>query len=155
MIVTEAEGAYQLSERSGRSNVARHQLRDPDDGYALVEMLVSLVILSLALGTFFEAISIGLQNTARAERLAKAGMLAQSLLARVGSELPLQPGVTKGRFDATYRWQLLTTSYGDESDRRAWPVAAYLVQADVMWSDGIRERSVTLMTLRLGSKDIP
>lgn len=136
-------------------HVAYTHAQKGEDGFALVELLVSLVILALALGTAFEAISIGLRNTAKAERLAKASSLAQSLLARTGSEIRLQSGIITGEFNASFRWKLHTTPYGEDADRKAWPVNAYTVQAEVTWSEGTREQSVTLTTLRLGPKGQP
>lgn len=156
MSVSRTERALPFPRRLARLfHRMRHQPQGGEDGFALVELLVALVILALALGTAFEAISMGLRNTAKAEQLAKASSLAQSLLARAGTEIPLQPGVTSGQFDNNFRWQLQTTPYGDDADRKAWPVNAYTVQAEVTWNEGMREQSVTLTTLRLGPKGQP
>jgi hypothetical protein len=43
--------------------------------------------------------------------------------------------------------------YGDGSDRRDWPVAAHQILAEVLWRDGLQERSIVLTTLRLGPKE--
>jgi len=122
-------------------------------GFALVEMLASLAILALALGTLFAVLSDGARRTGHAERLAEAGLHAQSLLARVGPEIPLTQGVTAGELPNGLRWQLRIEPYGDAADRRAWLTGAYKVTAEVAWNDGVKERSLTLATLRLGAKE--
>jgi hypothetical protein len=33
--------------------------------------------------------------------------LAEFLLARIGTEIPLRPGTTTGRFDRDHRWRLV------------------------------------------------
>ena len=122
-------------------------------GFALVEVLASLAILALALGVLFAVLSDAARRTSHAERLAEASLHAQSLLARVGPEMPLTQGVTAGELPNGLRWQLRIEPYGDAADRRAWLTGAYKVSAEVAWNDGEKERSLTLATLRLGAKE--
>jgi hypothetical protein len=94
-----------------------------------------------------------MRQTGRAETVAEAGSLAQSLLAKIGAELPLRDGQIDGQSDHGFRWRVQIVPYGDGTDRREWPVAAHQVLAEVLWSDGLQERSLVLTTLRLGPKD--
>jgi hypothetical protein len=80
-------------------------------------------------------------------------MLAQSLLARVGTELPLRQGEFTSQYSSRYRWSLRVTPIGDTQDFRELPVGAYTIVAEVFWGDGMQERSIALQTLRIGPKD--
>ncbi|MHB1303873.1 MAG: prepilin-type N-terminal cleavage/methylation domain-containing protein [Acidiphilium sp.] len=77
----------------------------PTEGFTLLEVLVALVILGLALGMVSGVIS---DSLARAERVATdehAVVLADSLLAGLGRDMPLRPGVRGGRKDGLV-WRL-------------------------------------------------
>ena len=122
-------------------------------GFTVVEVIVALAILALSLAVLLSVISNGIQYADRAEKLARAGTLAQSLLAKVGTELPIQPGLTAGEFSEGFRWRVRAEPYGDAIDRQQWPVAAYTVSVEVLWGEGREERSVALSTLRLAPKE--
>jgi prepilin-type N-terminal cleavage/methylation domain-containing protein len=127
--------------------------RHGEAGLTLPEVIAALVILAISLGTLFPLLSDSLRRTGQAEAMAEAGSLAQSLLAGVGAELAIQPGITTGEFPNGYRWSLQIEPYGDGGDQRAWPVAAYTVSAVVAWGDGVQEQSLSLSTLRLAPKE--
>jgi general secretion pathway protein I len=127
--------------------------QDQEAGFTLPEIVAALAILTLSLSVLLGLISDGLRRTSRAETLAEASTQAQSLLARVGTELPLRPGTTTGELANGFRWRLEIEPYGDAADRRSWPVAARTVTATIAWGDGLQERTVVLTTLRLGSKE--
>lgn len=126
---------------------------DKEAGFTLPEIVVALAILALSLSPLFGLLSDALRRTGQAEAMAEAGSLAQSLLARVGTELPILPGTTTGEFANGIRWRLQMDPYGDAGDRGAWPVAAYTISAEIAWADGVHERSVALSTLRLAPKE--
>jgi general secretion pathway protein I len=132
-----------------------------DAGFALIEVIAALAILALSLGVLLSAISDGIRRTGQAEKMAEAGSLAQSLLAKVGTELPVQQGQTAGELADGLRWRLRMEPYGDSVDRQQWPLGAFTVSAEVTWGDaGIwgdhgQEHSVTLTTLRLAAKEAP
>jgi general secretion pathway protein I len=122
-------------------------------GFTVVEVVAALTILSIALGVLLNIMSNSIGQTGRAETTAQAEALALSLLARIGTELPLHDGVITGQADERFRWQVDIASYGDGTDRREWPVAAHQVSAEVWWRDGVQERSLALTSLRLGPKE--
>jgi len=122
-------------------------------GFTVVEVVVALAILALALGVLLNVTSDSLRRTERAETIAEAGSLAQSLLAETGVELPLRDGETTGETDRGFRWRVYIEPYGDGIDQREWPIAAHQVLAEVSWRDGPLERSLVLTTLRLGPKE--
>jgi general secretion pathway protein I len=123
-----------------------------EDGFTLVEVIVALAILALGIGGLTAMISTSLQQTAVAARTSEAGSLAQSLLARVGRELPIREEEQQGEFANGYGWTLRTSIYGDAREREEWPVGAYKIFAQVEWQDGGMRRVYALETLRLGPK---
>jgi general secretion pathway protein I len=122
-------------------------------GFTLVEVIVAMAILSVALGSLMTMIGNALRQTGQADRMAEAGSLAQSLLARLGPELPLAERQDAGQFDDGFHWRLNSQRFGDAGDRQQWPMNAYKVSVEVTWHDGFRERSFALTTLRLGPKE--
>jgi general secretion pathway protein I len=122
---------------------------DSELGFALVEVVVALAILALALGVILGVISNGVRQTDNARKLVEAGQLAQSLLARLGTDMPIAPGQTTGEFAGGYRWRMRTEPYGPAPDRASGAIAAYTVSVEVLWGEGAPERSVQLTTLRL------
>ena len=122
-------------------------------GFTLVEVITAIAILSVALGSLMSMIGNALRQTGQADRLTEARSLAQSLLARLGPELPLGEHQDAGQFDNGFHWRLNSERFGDAGDRQQWPMSAYKVSVEVGWHDGLRERSVVLTTLRLGAKE--
>jgi general secretion pathway protein I len=120
-------------------------------GFTLPEIIAALAMLALSLGGIFAVLSDGLRRTGQAEASAEASALAQSLLATMGSEVPLRPGTQTGEFGERYRWQLEISPYDEASDARAWPIAAYTVTAEVTTRAG--EQLVRLSSLHLGPRE--
>jgi general secretion pathway protein I len=122
-------------------------------GFTVVEVVAALTILSLALAVLLNIMSNSIGQTSRAETATQAEALALSLLAKIGTELPLRDGEITGQADEQFHWHVYIAPYGDGSERREWPVAAHQVSAEVLWRDGVTERSLALTTLRLGPKE--
>ncbi len=121
-------------------------------GFTLVEVIVALAILSVGLGVLLGSISGSLRQTAQAARMAEASTLAQSLVAEVGTELPITSEERTGEFPNGYRWHLQMLPYGSAEERQEWPVGAYVISTEVAWEEGADRRSYALTTLRLGPK---
>src|ERR1700682_1534177 len=130
----------------------RHRMRR-DRGFTLVEVVVAIAILALMAGVIFRVNSDSIRNIHRADALADASALAQSLVAKVGIEIPLREGETRGQSGAGLQWRMQMKRYGDAADRAQWPLAAYTVTAEVTLRGGPETQPVALMTLRLGPKE--
>jgi general secretion pathway protein I len=124
-----------------------------NSGFTLVEVVVAIAILALMAGVIFRVNSDSIRNVHRADALANASTLAQSLIAKVGTEIPLREGETRGQSGAGLQWRVQMKRYGDAADRAQWPLAAYTVTAEVTLRDGPDTQPVALMTLRLGPKE--
>lgn len=70
---------------------------DAEAGFSLLETLVAVALTALVLGAAYQVVGAGAGATRRAERALAAISLAESALARVGSETPLRPGRTRAR----------------------------------------------------------
>ena len=121
-------------------------------GFTLVEVIAALAILSLSLVVLFSTLSDGFYNQQKAKSLSQATRLAQSLLAQVGTELPLRPGETSGNLGGHFRWTVQIVPFGTAADQREWPAAAYHVSIKVFANDRSEEPVLTLTTMRLGQK---
>ncbi|WP_312017849.1 hypothetical protein [Bradyrhizobium sp. AUGA SZCCT0274] len=120
-----------------------------------MEVIVALAMLSAGLALVLGLISSGLGRTASAQRMAVAGSLVQSLLARVGTDLPIRPEERDGSYPDGYRWHLKMLPYGEANERVETRVGLYLISAEVEWGEGAQRRSYGLSTLRLGPKAVP
>ena len=123
-----------------------------DAGFTLLEVLVSLAILAVTTGVLLSVFSNGLRLSHKAEMESYAVMEAQSVLARLGADLPLEDGDITGQTENGFHWKLHIEPYGDARDRMAWPVKAKAVSASVFWTEGGQEKTVALDTIRIFPK---
>lgn len=121
-------------------------------GFTLVEVLVALVIVSLALGLLVRIFSSGLSNTQVAADYATATAFAESTLAAIGVATPLAAGQSEGAIDNRFRRVVAVRPYteGEEQDDEDFrDLEAYQVTVTVLWQDGSQQRSVALTSLRV------
>jgi len=123
-----------------------------DAGFTIVEVIAALAILSLSLTLLFSTMSEGIHRQQRAKTLTEASALAQSILARVGTELPLTPGAAKGEFANGFRWEVQVAPFGNASDAQEWSVAAYKVVVMVFAPSRSEQPAASLTTIRLAPK---
>ena len=154
-------GAWPLALRRCRWSAAancqllrkwRQMMGESQSGFTLVEVIVALAMLSLGLSFILEMISGSIRQTARAERMGAAGSLAQSLMAEVGTALPIKSGTHNGEYPRGYRWHLSMLPYGESNVGQEGPIGLYKISAEVEWDDGPERRSYVLTTLRVGPK---
>jgi general secretion pathway protein I len=120
-----------------------------EEGFTLIEVVVALAILAVSLGALLRILSTSLVTANETEAEVVANSLLQSMLDRLGGDLPLVAGDTTGQFTNGFGWHLHITSYGSAEDQEAWSVKAYQVNAEVDWIGNGRLRSQSLTTLRL------
>jgi general secretion pathway protein I len=126
-----------------------------NEGFTLLEVIVALAILSISLTLVLRTLSGGFHYQQQARTLADATQLAQSLLARVGVDLPLRPGIQNGTVPSGLLWQIQITPYGSSAEQRDWPAAAYAVSVEISSPQAIQKPITALNTLRLGPRDVP
>ena len=128
------------------------RVRRDSDGFTLLEILVALAILAVSVPILMTTLGNGLRRTSSTDLETSASALAQSLLAKVGTEMTLVDGKQAGQFEGGFRWKLQVTPYGDQQDQDAWQLRAHQVMVQVRWNDGAAERRVALTTLRLAPR---
>ncbi len=130
--------------------------RCKDGGFTLVEVLVAFVIVAVSLGALLQIFSSGLRSSHSAEAYTTAALLAESKLASIGIEEPLEEGETTGAFDNGFRWRSTVAPHAPEVGQdEASAAQAYEVTLVVRWGERGDERSVSLTTLRLAPKPGP
>ncbi len=120
-------------------------------GFTLIEVVVAFAILALVLGVVFEAVGTNARNARLGEQYSIATLWAESKLAALGIETPLEAGERQGQLPAPYRWHSRVTPVSDESDVSGPPTRTQLFEVilTVEWGDGTGARTVSLTTHRL------
>lgn len=118
-------------------------------GFTLLEVVVSFTIFALSFAAILQIFSNGARNAAVSQAYVVALGHAQSQLDRLGVEEVLEPGETSGVLDNGMAWRLRVELH-EESLAEDSLLRAFTVQSSVRWRDGVRERDVTLSSLRIG-----
>ena len=119
------------------------------NGFSLLEILVAFSILSLSIGVLMQIFSTSLNNTEISRDKAQAVMIAQSLLASVGTEILPQNANTSGAAENGFKWRLESqpVKANDASTISLWEVTAI-----VEWGEAtpkVNSRNLTLHTMRI------
>src|SRR5579871_2729996 len=61
-----------------------------EQGFTLIEVVAAIAILSLGLGVLLNIIGNSLRETAQSTRMVEAGAVAQTLMAQLGTEIPIR-----------------------------------------------------------------
>ncbi len=124
----------------------------PSTGFTLIEVLVALAVLALVFALAYRAPASGFDWLDRGDREQTAVLLARSTLARVGQDIALEDGETRGRTSDGFTWVVEKAPYGDSSLVHAGQLVGHQVQVTVSWTGRYRRHSVRLTTVRLGLK---
>jgi general secretion pathway protein I len=126
------------------------------NGFTLLEVVVALVIASLALVGLFRAGSGGLFAVDTAARTEEAVQRAVSHLAAIGRDAALVEGEFTGDDGGGYRWAIrvrpVTARQSLAQDGiSSTATTLFNVEVAISWPGHAGERSVVLRTLRLGT----
>lgn len=120
-------------------------------GFSLLEVLVAFAILSVSLGVLLQVFATGLRNATLADDYSQATLYAESILAAIGRETPLNEGVRSGPVNDRFAWRSTVSPYTEGMpDLEKARIRVYRISVEVFWSGRIQDRSVMLETLRLG-----
>jgi len=114
----------------------------------LIEILIAFAIAALALSATLKLLPVGLSGAARAASYEQAVMLARSKLEALGGMI-LQVRGDASSEEGPFRWQISTRRYGSGAYSNLYLVP-YEVAVNIVWTEGGRQRSYTLRTIRLG-----
>lgn len=126
-------------------------------GFSLLEILIAFSILALSLGILLKIFSGGVNNAIVSEDYTVAVQIAESLIAKTGSEIALKDHQSSGEENEKYHWQLNIRPYpiGNENfDPKNVPAQLYKINVVVNWGDGASDdHQIQLTTLKLAAKD--
>jgi len=116
-------------------------------GFTLIEVVIAFAILGLSLAALYGAFASALSRAQRDAHFSEAMLIAQSLLARAGSEFPLTQPSYRGEWNS-YRYEL-----SQEPVNHAPPSASTVhtvrVTARVRWPGSTASRDIEISTLKL------
>lgn len=131
-------------------------------GFSLLEILVAFAIMAVALTIVLRIFGSGVNAALVSEEYTLAVQIAESLMARMGVETPLQPGEYSGIEGDKYDWWVGVTPVagpppaktGRFQSQQPQPVQPSLsllaVKVRVSWGDdGDRQRALELNGLKL------
>ena len=121
-----------------------------------MEILIAFSILALSLGILLKIFSGGVNTAMVAEDYTVATQIAESLIAKTGSEIPIEEHQSNGDENRKYHWELTITPYtisGDNFDPKTAAAELFKVKATVAWGEGDSDdRQIQLSTLKLAAK---
>lgn len=130
--------------------IARRIHRKTCRGFSLLEVLVAFTILAMLLGALFQVFSSGLRAAHAGDSYTRATVIAQSRLAALGVEYPLQEGTSSGSADDTFHWRVIVRPYVDDQLPAGSGVPhPFSVDVEIFWEEGGGARSLSLTSMRL------
>ena len=127
-------------------------------GFSLLEILIAFSIMALSLGILLKIFSSGVNSAAVAEDYTVAVQVAEGLMARVGTEMPLVATDESGMINDKYEWLLTITPYifnTDDAELTPNLVELYKVKVLVRWNiRNTQHRQIELTTLKLSIKSL-
>lgn len=126
-------------------------------GFSLLEILIAFSILALSLGILLKIFSGGVNTAMVSEDYTIAVQIAESLIAKTGSEIPLKDHQSSGQENEKYHWSLTVSPFflsGEGIDPKNQAAQLYKVKVTVTWGDGENDdRQLHLTTLKLAAKN--
>lgn len=127
-------------------------------GFTLVEVLAAFVVFALLFATMMQLMSGSLGNARRASSHTDAALWAQSRMAAVGIDPPIEEGRWEGEFDEVYSWTIEIAPYAFNDDEGTidfddFPVDLYHVELTVRWEHDGRPRQAVFRTLRAATPE--
>lgn len=126
-------------------------------GFSLLEILIAFCIMALSLGILLNIFSGGINTAIIAEDYTIATQVAESVLAKVGSEIPLKNFQDSGTEREKYQWSVSIVPYvlnPEMADPKNAVAEMFKVNVTVEWGDedDSDPRQYQLATLRLKAK---
>nr|BAL55708.1 general secretion pathway protein I [uncultured Gammaproteobacteria bacterium] len=122
-------------------------------GFSLLEVVVAFTLMALSVAVLMQAFGGGARLLGDAEQLARAATLAQSQLARVGTEIPLAAREYQGEWPKDLRFKLRVIPVAPSpvlAGQARWQL--FYVEVTVSWFEAGRPKTYSLTTLRIGEQ---
>jgi len=119
-------------------------------GFTLIEVLVSVVVLTVALVVVMELFSGGLKSGRISQEYVRAVYLAREKMEEILTAQQLAPGSEKGEFRGGYTWEVEISAIDEEPN--GTPVnktyGLFRIDLKISWLDGKKRRQYSLSTLQ-------
>ena len=126
---------------------------DTNAGFTLLEVLVAMVLLSVALVAILQLFSINLRGIATSEDFAKAVMRAEATMRDVLDDDDIAEKSSSETTPDGYRIDVAITN-AEEKRTENLPLKLLQISLTVHWKDGVKERALTLKTIKAVTKKI-
>jgi len=117
--------------------------------------MLAFVIFALSFATVLEIMAGSMRSVRRASDDTQVALLAQSVMAQVGTEIPIEEGQFSGMDMDRYQWQLDIYLYAESGDdvgtlelAEMSGIELYRVDLDIDWETGRRQRNLHFSTIR-------
>ncbi|MDA8083403.1 MAG: type II secretion system protein [Nitrospiraceae bacterium] len=122
-------------------------------GFTLLEVLIAMAVLSIALVAVFELFSSGLRGLSASDEYVIAAVKAEAKMREVLDEEKLEEKSWQETSDDGYRFDVAIKKT-DAERTEMLPVDLMEVSLTVSWTRGVKERSLSLKTLKMVNKKI-
>jgi prepilin-type N-terminal cleavage/methylation domain-containing protein len=116
-------------------------------GFTLLEVLVALSLLSIALVVILQLFSANLRGIATSEDMTKAVMKAESAMRAVVDDEEIEEKSASETTPDGYRIDVAITNAEEERTENL-SLRLLQIHLTVHWKDGVKERAVTLRTVK-------
>ncbi|QLQ32450.1 MAG: type II secretion system minor pseudopilin GspI [Candidatus Thiothrix singaporensis] len=124
-------------------------------GFSLLEVLVAFVVMGLVVGVILQLFGSSMRGVALSDEYSFAVQVAESRMAAVGREIPVEEGDSSGEEKGSgYRWEVRMEpiKLDDKQEKLSIPLQLYQVDVAVTWKTGEKVREFHLSSLRFGKE---
>lgn len=136
-------------------NIFNFQFSIPNSqrGFTLLEVLVSLALMGIALVAIFQLFSTGLRGVAASDDYVDAVIRAESKMREILDDQDLSEKSWKEITEDGYTIEATVNSTANDRTENL-PVKLLEINLTVHWTKGIKERALTLKTMKVVGKKI-
>jgi general secretion pathway protein I len=133
--------------------MSNNEYRKETAGFTLLEVLVALALLGMAVTVVLQLFSANLRSISASEEYVAGSLEAQAKMREVLEEKDISEGTRNGITDNGYRFQVFVSDNLTERSE-SLPVKLMEVEVKVYWTQGNKDKSLTLKTLKMVEKEV-
>lgn len=117
---------------------------------------MAFVVMGLVVGTLLQLYGTSMRSVALADEMSYALLAAESQLARVGRDIPVEKGSESGSLDnSDYRWSITMEPVELMEDQEIFSLSLepFQVVVTIEWDKDNKQRSYTLTSIRFGERN--